>query len=151
MGDEAAGRFGAADLRASDAVRATLNRYLYDDLGFSGNREHYDDSRNSFLNEVLDRRTGIPISLAIVYLEVARRAGLRAEGVNFPGHFLLRVPGPSGPRRSDAFLIVDPFHGGALLDRDDCEQLLSAARRRGRARAIGSSSPRRDRRSSSAC
>ena len=69
---------------------------------FSGNREHYDDPRNSFLNEVLDRRTGIPISLAIVYLEVARRAGLHVDGVNFPGHFLLRVPTSLGATATPA-------------------------------------------------
>jgi regulator of sirC expression with transglutaminase-like and TPR domain len=124
MGAEASTRIDSAD-SAQDAVRI-LNEYLYDEMGFRGNREHYDDPRNSFLNEVLDRRTGIPISLAIVYLEVARRAGLRADGVNFPGHFLLRVPTTRGhaPRHGEAFLIVDPFHGGALLDHTDCEQLL---------------------------
>ena len=124
MGVEASARIDAID-SAQDAVRI-LNEYLYDEMGFRGNREYYDDPRNSFLNEVLDRRTGIPISLAIVYLEVARRAGLQAEGVNFPGHFLLRVPTHLGrtPHAGEAFLIVDPFHGGALLDHDDCEQLL---------------------------
>ena len=70
---------------------AAVSRFLYDEQGFSGNREHYDDPRNSFLNEVLDRRTGIPITLAVVYIEVARRAGVRVEGVNFPGHFLVRA------------------------------------------------------------
>ena len=65
--------------------------YLFNELGFPGNREHYDDPRNSCLNEVLDRRTGIPITLALVYIEVARRAGMRAEGINFPGHFLVRA------------------------------------------------------------
>ena len=70
-----------------------LNRYLFNELGFVGNREHYEDPRNSCLNEVLDRRTGIPITLALIYIEVARRAGLRAEGVNFPGHFLVRALG----------------------------------------------------------
>jgi regulator of sirC expression with transglutaminase-like and TPR domain len=124
MGAEASARIDSVE-SAQDAVRI-LNEYLYDEMGFRGNREHYDDPRNSFLNEVLDRRTGIPISLAIVYLEVARRAGLRADGVNFPGHFLLRVATTRGraPRKGEAFLIVDPFHGGALLDHDDCEQLL---------------------------
>jgi regulator of sirC expression with transglutaminase-like and TPR domain len=122
MGAEAAARVARA-ASGHDVVRA-LNHYLYDDLGFRGNSDHYDDSRNSFLNEVLDRRTGIPISLAIVYIEVARRAGLRVEGVNFPGHFLLRVPATLGPGTdSDAFLVVDPFHDGTILDRDDCEQL----------------------------
>jgi regulator of sirC expression with transglutaminase-like and TPR domain len=123
MGQEASARIDAVG-SAQDAVRI-LNEYLYDEMGFRGNREYYDDPRNSFLNEVLDRRTGIPISLAIVYLEVARRAGLQADGVNFPGHFLLRVATNLGRSRTGApFLIVDPFHGGALLDHDDCEQLL---------------------------
>ena len=124
MGEEASTRIEPAG-SAQDAVRI-LNEYLYDEMGFRGNREHFDDPRNSFLNEVLERRTGIPISLAIVYLEVARRAGLRADGVNFPGHFLLRVPMTLGrPARSgEGFLIVDPFHGGALLDQGDCEQLF---------------------------
>ncbi len=101
------------------AIRA-LNEYLYDELRFSGNRRRYDDPRNSFLNEVLERRTGIPLTLAVVYLEVARRAGVRVSGVNFPGHFLLRAPldrGVSGLDEGE-FLIVDPFHGGALPLRD---------------------------------
>ena len=107
MGEAAAGRLhnrnGADATRGDQAPAiATLNAYLYEELGFSGNREHYDDPRNSFLNEVLDRRTGIPISLAVIYLEVARRAGLRIEGVNFPGHFLVRLPAPAGRSRSTA-------------------------------------------------
>jgi regulator of sirC expression with transglutaminase-like and TPR domain len=124
MGEEASARIEAVG-SAQDAVHI-LNEYLYDEMGFRGNREHYDDPRNSFLNEVLERRTGIPISLAIVYLEVARRAGLHVNGVNFPGHFLLRVPMTLGrpSRDGDEFLIVDPFHGGALLDQGDCEQLF---------------------------
>jgi regulator of sirC expression with transglutaminase-like and TPR domain len=106
-------------------VRA-LNEFLYDEQGFSGNRDHYDDPRNSFLSDVIARRTGIPITLAVVYLEVARRAGLSVSGVNFPGHFLLRT----GTARSDLadsegdVLIIDPFHGGALLSEMDCRQLL---------------------------
>ena len=101
MGEEAAARIGAGR-RSPFAGRrcARFNEYLYDELGFSGNRDHYDDPRNSFLNEVLDRRTGIPITLAVVYLEVARRAGLRVDGVNFPGHFLVRAP-LAAPTRGD--------------------------------------------------
>jgi len=117
MGEEAATRL---NVPREESVRA-FNEYLYDEQGFTGNRERYDDPRNSFINEVLDRRTGIPISLAIVYLEVARRAGLRVDGVNFPGHFLLRAA------RVDTgadTLIIDPFHGGALLSEYDCRQLL---------------------------
>lgn len=132
MGREAAARLASVKTaHGDDSVRA-FNEYLYDEQGFTGNRERYDDPRNSFLNEVLDRRTGIPISLAVIYLEVARRAGLRVEGVNFPGHFLLRTgfraAGLSGPPHvhpegSDP-LIIDPFHGGALLSEADCRELL---------------------------
>ena len=117
MGDEAAARL---NVPREESVRV-FNEYLYDEQGFTGNRDRYDDPRNSFLNEVLDRRTGIPISLAIIYLEVARRAGLRVDGVNFPGHFLLRAA--QLDVGSDA-LIIDPFHGGALLSEYDCRQLL---------------------------
>src|SRR5262245_7756157 len=129
MGEEASTRMGSpADVPFEDAVK-TFNEYFYDELGFCGNRERYDDPRNSFLNEVLNRRTGIPISLAVVYLEVARRASLRVAGVNFPGHFLLRGtdvprPGIGSMREGDDVLIVDPFHGGALLSESDCRALL---------------------------
>ena len=119
MGERARQRIGGATLSSGDAIQA-LNEYLYDEEGFGGNREQYDDPRNSFLNEVLDRRTGIPITLAVVYLELARRAGLAITGVNFPGHFLLRAPGGI----ADDDLIIDPFHNGALLSEFDCRQLL---------------------------
>ena len=102
----------------------TLNRYLFDEQGFVGNMAHYDDLRNSFLNKVLDRRTGIPIMLAVVYIEVARRAGMRVEGVNFPGHFLLRIAAGAEADGAAEDLIVDPFHGGALLSEADCRGLL---------------------------
>jgi regulator of sirC expression with transglutaminase-like and TPR domain len=120
MGREAAARLEGP---REKALRA-FNEYLYDEQGFSGNRERYDDPRNSFINEVLDRRTGIPISLAVVYLEVARRAGLRVDGVNFPGHFLLRAPGVISSDTGADFVIIDPFHGGAQLSEYDCRQLL---------------------------
>jgi regulator of sirC expression with transglutaminase-like and TPR domain len=124
MGEEASARIGRPGPSSfEDCVRA-FNEYLYSELGFCGNRTRYDDPRNSFLNEVLTRRTGIPISLAVVYMEVARRAGLRIAGVNFPGHFLLRAPGGPGATGSDDILIVDPFHGGALLSETDCRELL---------------------------
>lgn len=101
-----------------------LNRLLFEDEGFSGNTARYEDPRNSFLNDVLERRTGIPISLSVVYLDVARRAGFIVEGVNFPGHFLVRhrtgPVSPDGPRD----IIVDPFHQGAELSEADCRQLL---------------------------
>jgi regulator of sirC expression with transglutaminase-like and TPR domain len=100
-----------------------LNEYLFTDLQFVGNSLQYQDPRNSFLNEVLDRRTGIPITLALVYMEVARRAGVPVDGVNFPGHFLLRCPAPRGIPDTDD-LIIDAFHGGALLSEDACRGLL---------------------------
>src|SRR5262245_46299178 len=78
---------------------------------FRGNQNDYYDRRNSFLNEVLERRTGIPITLAVVYMEVARRLGLLVLGVGFPGHFLAKHPGASE-------LIIDPFFGQILSMRD---------------------------------
>jgi regulator of sirC expression with transglutaminase-like and TPR domain len=99
-----------------------FNAYLFDEQRFVGNREHYEDPRNSCLNEVLDRRTGIPITLSVVYMEVGLRAGLRVDGVNFPGHFLVRLPEPGS--RPSSGLIIDPFHCGAMLSEHDCRMLL---------------------------
>jgi regulator of sirC expression with transglutaminase-like and TPR domain len=117
----AAGIAQTGDRSALAAVRA-VNRYLFEDLGFRGNSDKYDDPRNSCLNEVLDRRTGIPITLSVVYMEVARRAGLSIEGVNFPRHFLVRCADPSRP--ATGCLILDPFHGGVVLNEHRCRVLL---------------------------
>jgi regulator of sirC expression with transglutaminase-like and TPR domain len=95
-----------------------ISEALFGQLGFSGNTDDYYDPRNSFLAEVLDRRTGIPISLSVLYLEVARRVGVLAQGVNFPGHFLVRVA------IEDAWLFLDPFAGGRALSPVDLETLL---------------------------
>ena len=126
LGESAARR--VAEEPGHDAPLAgrvdTLNKYLFNELGFFGNREQYDDPRNSCLNEVLDRRTGIPISLALVFIEIARRAGIRAEGINFPGHFLVRVLQDLHTDDPGEGLIVDPFHGGAILTEHDCRALL---------------------------
>ncbi|MBD3883462.1 tetratricopeptide repeat protein [Phormidium tenue FACHB-886] len=97
----------------------TLNRYLYEDLGFSGNSESYYDPRNSFLNQVIDRRTGIPITLSLVYLEVAERIGFPMEGIGMPGHFLIRPVGEGME------IFVDPFHQGEVLFLEDCRDRLS--------------------------
>ena len=101
-----------------------LNKYLFTELSFSGNREKYDDPRNSCLNVVIDRRTGIPITLSLVYIEIARRAGIRSEGINFPGHFLVRALEELHTDDPGEGLIVDPFHGGAILNEADCRALL---------------------------
>ena len=101
------------------ALLAAINQTLFVEDGFRGNTEDYYDPRNSYLNEVVDRRLGIPISLAILYAAVAGRLGLRLDGVNTPLHFLLRVTD------EEPALFVDPYHAGTLLDRPGCERLLS--------------------------
>lgn len=106
----------------SSAARALLdkiNHALFVEDGYRGNADDYYDPRNSYLDQVLDRRVGIPISLALLYAAVAGRLGLRLDGVNTPLHFLLRVTD------EEPALFVDPFHAGTLLDRSGCERLLS--------------------------
>lgn len=95
-----------------------ISDHLFDRLGFSANTGDYYDPKNSFLCEVIDRRMGIPISLSVVYLEVARRVGVLAQGVNFPGHFLVRVA------IEDAWLFLDPYSQGRTLTPADLEELL---------------------------
>ncbi|MDQ3980185.1 MAG: transglutaminase-like domain-containing protein, partial [Actinomycetota bacterium] len=91
-------------------------RYLFEELGFTGNVDDYYDPANSFLNEVLRRRVGLPISLSVLGMEVGRRLGLHLVGVGMPGHFLIQHVG------SDPPVWVDPFSGGRLLDRQTCEE-----------------------------
>ena len=85
-----------------------LGQFLFDSEGFTGNLSDYDDPRNSFLNDVLARRTGIPITLSIIYIHVGRRVGLWLEGVNFPGHFLVRCKGMLGDAAPTEDMILDP-------------------------------------------
>ncbi len=108
LGEDFRSRYAAAD--SLPAALANLSQYVFGDLGFRGNRTHYDDPRNSYLNEVLDRRLGIPITLAVVYLELGRRLSLPLAGVNFPHHFLVRST------QGDQPLFVDPFADGAFVD-----------------------------------
>lgn len=96
---------------------ARLAGFLADDVGLRGNAEDYYDPRNSLLNEVLGRGLGIPITLALVYMEVGRRAGVPLDGVGFPGHFLLRHAHRPG-------LLFDPFERGRLLTQEDCRGML---------------------------
>jgi regulator of sirC expression with transglutaminase-like and TPR domain len=102
-----------------------LGQFLFDAEGFTGNLGDYDDPRNSFVNDVLARRTGIPITLSIIYMHVGRRLGLWLEGVNFPGHFLVRCKGMLGDAAPTEDLILDPFHGGIVLTERDCARILA--------------------------
>ncbi len=116
-----------ADLARDRALKAgeifepvsILNGTLFDDLGFHGNSENYYDPRNSFLNEVIDRRTGIPITLTVVYIEVAKRIGVCIDGIGMPGHFIARYS--SGSEE----VFIDAFNRGRLLGRAGCAEMLS--------------------------
>ncbi len=100
-------------------VIQTINQYLYEDLGFSGNKQDYYDPRNSFLNDVIDRRLGIPISLALVYLEIARRLNFPMVGIGMPGHFLIR------PDVAEMEIFVDAFNQGEVMFPQDCQEKLT--------------------------
>ena len=95
---------------------AAVNRHLFDEVGYAGNHDEYYDPRNSYLNEVFERRLGNPISLAMVQMEVARRLGIPLDGVSFPGHFLVRLP------VDDGLLVMDPFNGGRPLGVDELRE-----------------------------
>ena len=117
MGDEAYRRAGDLDnpFARLDAVRA----YLFEELGFRGNSDDYEDPRNSYLNQVLDRRTGIPLTLSIVFMEVAGRVGFETRGVGLPEHFVVRVD------YEGRTILADPFHGGQVITEEDCRQLVT--------------------------
>ena len=97
---------------------ATLNYVLFQEFGFRGNRDHYFDPKNSFLNEVIDRKLGIPISLSLLYMEIARRVGFHLDGVGFPGHFLTRVS------QTEEEIIIDPFNAGEIKSRAGLDEML---------------------------
>jgi regulator of sirC expression with transglutaminase-like and TPR domain len=105
----------AADVR--DGTLTGLLRLLFRDLGFHGNQGDYYDPRNSFLNEVIDRRTGIPITLSVLMIEIGRRAGVPLRGVGMPGHFLVRD-------MVDQDLFIDPFAGGRTMPAAVCRRLF---------------------------
>jgi regulator of sirC expression with transglutaminase-like and TPR domain len=96
----------------------SLGDYLFRGQGFRGNTSDYYDPRNSFLNDVLDRRLGIPITLSAVYMEVGRRLGVRLQGVGMPGHFLVKYVGPGEE------IVIDPFDGGTIVSPQDCQRIL---------------------------
>jgi regulator of sirC expression with transglutaminase-like and TPR domain len=112
----------------ADAVRPRLNQrhpisafrdFLFGELGFRGNQEDYFDPRNSFLNQVMDRRMGIPITLSVIYLELARRLELPVVGIGLPGHFIVRYDGDQEP------IYIDPFNGGVTMNLEDCRQRVT--------------------------
>jgi regulator of sirC expression with transglutaminase-like and TPR domain len=108
----------ASDAFAEQKVLA-LNYYLFNELHYSGNIDDYYDPRNSYLNEVMERRTGIPITLSILYLEVGRRIGLNLKGISFPGHFLVKLSVKRGE------LVLDPFIGGEAQSESDLRKRLA--------------------------
>lgn len=118
-----------------------LNSYLYGTLGFKGNEADYANPRNSYLNDVLEQRIGIPITLSLVYLEMGKRLALPLEGINLPGHFIIRYQEPApqtlgrlgmGRERLDESekagsgeqILLDPFNGGAVLSEEDCARIV---------------------------
>jgi len=101
-------------------IIGVVNDVLFRDAGFRGNDIEYYDPRNSFLNDVLARRTGIPISLSIIYIAVARRVGLVLHGTAFPGHFMLTSPRAGWP------IVLDAFDRGRILDEEDCTARIAA-------------------------
>jgi regulator of sirC expression with transglutaminase-like and TPR domain len=105
----------------SDTVERVqlLSDFLFTDQGFAGNREDYSNPRNSFLNDVIERRLGIPITLSLIYLEIGRRLGLNLYGVSFPAHFLVKAVDERGE------LIIDPFNGGVILGLEDLGERIA--------------------------
>jgi regulator of sirC expression with transglutaminase-like and TPR domain len=122
----------AVAARDLHGVLRSLNRYLFDELGFHGNSADYGDPRNSYLNEVLDRRTGLPITLSVLYIELGRRNGLELDGVGYPGHFLVRW---ISPERLPIYL--DPFyHGRSHSEESLLEALATSGLAQERSRAL---------------
>ncbi len=124
--DELAAPLAGRDLASlsPEAQADAVSAHLYETHGYRGNEADYYDPRNSLLPDVLDRKLGIPITLALVFCEVAQRVGVRARGVSFPGHFLVRV---DAREREDAPVAVDPFFGGRRLDEAGLKKLLERA------------------------
>ena len=106
------------DERNPYRIIAAVNTVLFKKLGYEGNRDNYYDPKNSYLNDVIERKRGIPISLSVLYMEIARRVGLSLSGVGFPGHFLVKY------QDDDAEIVIDVFNKGEILAREDLDKLL---------------------------
>ena len=116
IADEVRGRL-SDDANAGEILN-TLNKVLFLEKGFGGNSEHFYDPRNSFLNDVLDRKLGIPISLSILYIELGQQLGITLQGVSFPGHFLVKLEMDEGA------IVLDPYFGGISLSEEEIEERL---------------------------
>jgi len=119
--DALASRSGAAREPAGRARLARLSAFLFEGEGFRGNAEDYYNPRNSCLNDVLDRRLGIPITLSVLMMEIGRRVDLPIAGIGLPGHFVV------GAEVGGAMAVVDPFGGGRALTREDADALVMRA------------------------
>jgi regulator of sirC expression with transglutaminase-like and TPR domain len=119
--DSLARRSGAGDIPDPRVAIGRLRRFLFEEEGFRGNAENYFDPRNSCLNDVLERKLGIPITLSLLTMEIGRRVGLQIEGVGLPGHFVVRA------RLGDDGLLIDPFHGGQALTQESAAGVVAQA------------------------
>lgn len=107
------------DTRNPNSLIDLINNYLFVEQGFNGNEDDYYDPRNSFLNDVMDRKTGIPITLSTLYIALASRVGLGLDGVGFPGHFIVKYSGPGDE------ILIDPFNKGRILSDKNCQDILN--------------------------
>lgn len=114
-------RVGRMEARSPEAQVKALRTVLAEEEGYRGNTKDYDDPRNSLLNEVIERRTGLPILLSAVWLDVAGQLGWPFVGVGLPGHYIIKRETPGGG------LLVDPFSGGNVVSREDCVRLVQAS------------------------
>jgi len=121
-----------ADSTSSRERLQTLTTFMAQDLGFRGNAEEYYDPRNSLLSDVIETRLGIPISLAMLYVIIGKRANMQIDGINLPGHFIARYER----------ILFDPFHGGRILSRPDCEAILARQRLKTQSIYFAPASPR---------
>jgi regulator of sirC expression with transglutaminase-like and TPR domain len=110
--------------RSPESIIAALNAYLFEEQGFRGNAQDYYNPANSFLNEVLDTRRGLPITLSIVYIALAQRLGLPISGVGLPLHFIVRYEAPVAYAFPSSAILIDPFHGGEILTPQTCQERI---------------------------